>query len=252
MWELGLLPQERLVGLAVFSQAALGSLISTSPCRWIANHGGLLSSTQYSATPVSSRPLDHRLEAEWGLGRSSCTGTVVQDQWGAGVWSHPQRSRREERAHPSYSQLRLLGESCLQLSEQWGGELGNCLYTMLRVAIAAPWNFNLNQLWPHLAGKGWGCSSWVVECLLERPNSLGLGIDLELPCRYAFSFQREVSGTQISRFLVSPLPELEEMMVGNAWPQNQRWRAGGLLYWHYIAGQLSLRKREFSHNFYFL
>lgn len=49
---------------------------------------------------------------------------------------------------------------------------------------------------------------------MECPSQLDLGIDLELPRRFAFSFQREVSGTQISRFLVSPLPKLEEMKVG--------------------------------------
>lgn len=50
---------------------------------------------------------------------------------------------------------------------------------------------------------------------MEHPTPLDLGIGLELPCRYTFSFQREVSGAQISGFLVSPLPELEKMMVGN-------------------------------------
>lgn len=51
---------------------------------------------------------------------------------------------------------------------------------------------------------------------MEHLSQLGLGIGLELPQRYAFSFQREVSGTQIFRFLVSPLPKFEEMMVGVA------------------------------------
>lgn len=115
MWELGLLPQERVVGLAMFFQAALKSLISTSPRRWIANQGHFLSSTWYSQqllSPVGLQTTDWKQNGVLAdLCSSNCTGRAVQDQWvlvcdlrGAG---------REGRAHPSYSQLRLLGESCL-------------------------------------------------------------------------------------------------------------------------------------------
>lgn len=41
-------PAEGPVGLARFSPAAQRSLISTSPCRWMANQGHLLSNTWYS------------------------------------------------------------------------------------------------------------------------------------------------------------------------------------------------------------
>lgn len=121
--------------------------------------------------------------------------------------------------------------SSRQSSEE--GEVGNCLYTTLRVAIAAPWSFNLN-LAP-LSWEGLGAAVWAAECpclargrrqrLVERPKPLDLGIDSELPRRYAFSFQREVPGTQISRFLVCPLPKLEEMTVGNAESKGGSWRA---------------------------
>lgn len=122
MWELGLLPWERLVGLATFFQAALGSLISTSPCGWIANQGHLLSSTwcfQHLLSPVGLQTLDWQQSGVLAdLSSSSCTGRVVQDQWVLLCDLTLKGAGREGRAHPTCSQLRLLGESCLQLSEQ--------------------------------------------------------------------------------------------------------------------------------------
>lgn len=105
------------------------------------------------------------------LGSSSCTGRVVQDQWVL-VCDVTIKGAGRERGE-STSQLQPAGTAggkCLQLSEQWGREVGNCLYTTLRVAIAAPWSFNLHWLWPRWAGKGWGCSSWTVQCPCLAPG----------------------------------------------------------------------------------